>query len=112
MHNHDHNHEARVFHNDKYGFLIHCPTCDRFQLGFGTFKLNQDREELQSFAQLINRYAYQYRKRLARTQRDIPINTPYPGFSLLFSVEDIDRLNKLLQHSLLVLQAEDPARLQ
>jgi hypothetical protein len=108
----DHDHEANVLHSSRYGFLVHCPGCDRFQLAYGTFRLSQDKEELRSFARLINRYVYCYLRRVERTKRDIFIDSPFPGFGLIFSVEDLERLNNILQRGLLVLDAGDRVRLQ
>lgn len=105
-------HEATVLHNSRYGFLVHCGGCNRFQLGYGTFRLTQDHEELHSFARLINRYVHRYLSRTERTRRDIFIESPFPGFGLLFSAEDLERLDGILQRGLLVLEAGDRVRLQ
>ncbi|MFT5999297.1 MAG: hypothetical protein ACI81P_001755 [Neolewinella sp.] len=110
--NDDRSHEANVLHNSIYGFLVHCPSCNRFQLAFGTFRITQDQEELQSFANLINRYVHRYQKRPKRSSRDIFVESPYPGIGLLFSVDDLERLNDMLQRSFLLLEAGDRVRLQ
>jgi hypothetical protein len=108
----NHDHEAKVLHTSPYGFLVYCPGCRRFQLAYGTFRLSQDEEELNSFARLINRYAHRYLQRAERKKRDIFIDSPFPGFGLFFSVEDLDRLNNILQRSLLLIEASDRVRLQ
>jgi hypothetical protein len=107
-----HDHEANVLHNSQHGFLVHCLACNRFQLAFGTFRLTQDQEEIQSFAHLVNRYAHHYRSRKERSKRDIFVDSPYAGIGLLFSVDDLDRLNDMLQRGFLLLEASDRVRLQ
>lgn len=109
----DHHHEVKILHNSRHGFMVYCPGCGRFQLGFGTFRLCQARGELDSFAQLINRYNHKHDQRTDRSRRDVFIESPYPGFGLLLSPEDLSRLNHLLQSSLLILEAtNNQARLQ
>ncbi|MEM9928276.1 MAG: DUF6686 family protein [Bacteroidota bacterium] len=101
-----------VLHASRHGFLVHCSCCNHFQLGFGTFHLKQSEEEFKSFVTLIERYGLRYFRRKDRKRRDIFIDTPYPGFGLLLSAEDLDRLNNILQMGLLVKTANLATRQQ
>ena len=108
----DHQHNLEVLHSSTHGFFVYCKDCGHFQLGFGTFRLTQTRDEMDSFARLINRYAFYHRHRATQKQRDIYIDTPFPGFGLMLAPVEVEKLNDLLQKALLILDARDKVRLQ
>lgn len=108
----NHNHDLEVLHSSAHGFLVYCKDCGYFQLGFGTFRLTQSRDEIDGFARVINRYAFCHRRRITQKRRDIYIDTPYPGVGLLLAPAEVEKLNDILQKSLLILDSRDEVRLQ
>lgn len=101
-----------MLHQSSEGYLVYCSGCGGFQLNFGTFFINQSLEELRCFAHLIHRHHHRHAGRGQRDRRDVYLETPYPGFGLLFSPRELERLNTILQTGLLILQAGDPIHQQ
>ncbi|SER34202.1 DUF6686 family protein [Neolewinella agarilytica] len=102
-----HDHQATILHKDQYGYLVYCPKCYGFQIAYGTFFLNQSLEDMESFTSTVNRYYHKYGLRKDRKRRDVYLETPYAGFGILLSSEDLERLNTMLQNGLLIVQARD-----
>lgn len=107
-----HNHQQQIYHEDKHGYIAYCNGCDSFQLGFGNFFLNQSKEDFIGFADLITRYLHRHYDRKDFNTKDIYLDSPYPGLGLLFSRRDLERLDTMLQKTLLILEAGNAVRNQ
>ncbi|PHI21904.1 hypothetical protein CEQ90_01040 [Lewinellaceae bacterium SD302] len=107
-----HQHHPRIFHQDCHGYVAYCNSCGCFQVAFGNFFVNQTYEDFTGFAELITRYLLRYRGRKKPVMRDIYLDSPYSGFGLLFSLRDLERLDDMLQKTLLLLAAGDRVRNQ
>ncbi|MEM9835479.1 MAG: DUF6686 family protein [Bacteroidota bacterium] len=110
----DHNHQPKILHHDQYGYVAYCKNCQGFKVGFGNVYLNQSLADFKGFAEIIHR---QYVKcancdQADYRRRDIHIGSPYPGFGLLFSAADVERLNHMLQKTLLIIASKAEIRLQ
>jgi hypothetical protein len=107
-----HDHLPEVLHHDRHGFVCRCRDCDCYQIGFGNVRVSQQLPELRAFAQLISHCYDRNRDTTRPALREIHIDTPFPGFGLLFSLLDLERLNHILQKTLLIIDARDRTRLQ
>lgn len=107
-----HHHEPKVFHHDRFGYVAHCSCCQAFQVGFGNVFITQSRADLFIFSELINRYYHKYKDRDKPYTKNIHMDSPCQGFGLLFSPIDLERLNHMLQKTMLILKASDPIRHQ
>lgn len=107
-----HNHQPIVFHQDTDGYVAFCPGCHCFQLGFGNIYITQTREDLTYLADVINRMLHLNYKRKNRYLRNIHLDSPYEGFGLLLSVVDLEKLDHILQKTMLILEVDDPVRNQ
>lgn len=106
------NRKPIVFHHDQHGYLSYCPGCHNFQLGFGNVYLVQSKDDLTYLAEIIGKMLRRNTHRKDRYLRNIHLDTPYEGFGLLLSVVDLERLDHMLQKTVLILQADDPVRHQ
>lgn len=107
-----HNHKPFILHHDSYAYVACCPGCMCFQLGFGNVYLNQRLEDLKAFAQLINKHNHQYLQRKDRKTKDIFIDGPDASFGLVLSANELERVNHILQKTLLILATKNEERLQ
>jgi len=108
----DHHHQPTILHHDQFGYVARCPRCNDFQIGFGNFYIKQSFLDFKGFSEIVHGYYTKHLGKKEYLRRDIHISSPYPGFGLLLSVADLERLNHILQKTLLIVSADNEARLQ
>ena len=101
-----------VIFQDEYGYVVACRCCKNLQIGFGNFTVDQCPNELERFSEIISGMVqkHQYNPE-SPNAKSIVLPTPYPGFNLLFTYTELQRLNNLLQTTLLIIRAESLANL-
>lgn len=105
-------HKPVVLMHNQHGFVSYCEHCKCFRIGFGNICINQTLEDLGQFTDVVNGMYKRYKNRLDKQRRDIYLDTPYTGFSFVFSLVQLDYLHQMLQKTLLLVAARDHIRLQ
>lgn len=105
-------HDHSILHWDASGYITFCNCCKSFQLSFGNIHISQTVPDFESFAPVIGRLYNRHYRRKDRKCRDIYLASPCEGMGLLFSINDLEQLNHMLQKALLIAATKDKARLQ
>lgn len=98
-------HRHNVLHQCENGYVIQCDSCKNLHIAFGNISFDQTEGNFMSFIQFIEGYCQHYQN-IKPSCRSIQIPTPYQGFRFLFTVQELEQLNELLQKAKLVMQAE------
>ncbi len=98
-------HQHNVLHQCENGYVIQCDSCKTLHIAFGNVSFDQTEGNFKSFVEYIEGYCWHYRS-INSPCRSIQVPTPYQGFRLLFSPEELKALNDLLQKACLVMDAE------
>ena len=102
--------KVNVLVNTKYGYAISCSCCEYLQIGFGNVSIDQCPGEFQRFVEIIGGLVRKFAHCQAPpTLRSICLPTPFTGFNLLLSRQELEQLNEMLQTAVLIMKAENLA---
>lgn len=100
------NTSQNILYQDNNGYVVHCSCCDTFRIAYGTIAFDQSESSLLSLMNILEAYYLQYNGLVEPSCRCIQIVTPFNGFRLLFSIEDLQLFGNMLQESYLLFRAE------
>ncbi|MEO0339471.1 MAG: DUF6686 family protein, partial [Bacteroidota bacterium] len=86
--------------------VIFCGCCDTFHIAFGTVAFNQIESAYLSLMSVFDSYYQDYRGRVQSQKRCIKVETPYAGFNLLFSIEELEEFKEILNQAYLLFEAD------
>ncbi len=98
-------HPHNLLYQNSGGYVIQCTGCASLHIAFGNLSIDQSEKTFQGFMNTISNYCKEYESVNTKC-RCIQVLTPYQGFRLLFTKDELYALNDLLQKSWLVLQTE------
>lgn len=79
------------------GYVIRCEKCQNLHVGFGTTVLAFSNQDFFEFYHTINEQIEEYRNITCTTSKQITIPTALRSISLVYSYNELEQLNILLQ---------------
>lgn len=86
----------RTLHNNEDGYVICCDCCGHIQVAFGTTVTSFNREEFYEHISLVDDYYNIHNLSPFRNRKEITLPTVSRTLSLVYSVNELDKLLKLL----------------
>lgn len=104
--NTDHHSTQNVLYQDDQGYVVHCACCNCFHIAYGTLSFDQTEDSFLSLMQMLEGYHDLYAKKVNPNCRCVQVPTPFNGFRLLLSTNDLKTFSNMLQEAYLIFQAE------
>ena len=106
MSEHAEAHDIEVLHLTESGYVARCNHCGILQLAFGNVIIDQNPDDFKAFTRLVRQYRKQYAETKNPKLKEIWLRTPYCGFRMIFSYEEIVQLDEIIQQAQLIITAE------
>lgn len=89
-----------LYYDNKVGYVVRCPDCDQFQLGYGTVIMNLCHEDFTNFFKKVKSYAIELEnKEQLSSIKSIAIPTASLGFNLFVSEREMQELFQMLDQA-------------
>lgn len=99
-------HHHNTLYEEKNGYVVYCEHCNIFHITYGTVSFDQTETSLLTLMNVLEFHHLQYKDKVHPDCRCIQIATPFTGFRLLFSINEIEAFNEMLSQAYLVFEAE------
>jgi len=100
------NHRQNTLYEGRKGYVVHCDCCNTFHIAYGTVSFDQTESSLLTLMNVLDFHYQQYENKVHHDCRCIQIVTPFKGFRLLFSINEIESFKEMLSQAYLVFEAE------
>lgn len=90
-------HYSTLFHEDRIGYVVHCPECGKIQVGYGNLVFTFSMEDFESFCWWLHKIKADLHPSQHEGMRNIVIPTPCEGMKLLLSRRELNDFNLMLE---------------
>ena len=87
------------FHDNQIGYVVECKECQKIQVGFGNIMATFSVKEFGRFQREINVIAETLVPRDHKHAKDILVQTPYTGFTLILSEAELTDLHYMVEQA-------------
>ena len=96
----------RILHKSSLGYIMHCPYCKGFYLGYGVIGLKMTKEEVLSFTNELERRLNQWKERIDPLEKSFFFSTPTEEVKIILCYKEMDQWYQMLANGLLLLEVE------
>lgn len=101
----DADHRVITLYADHNGYVVLCEPCKTFHIAFGTIAFDQTESSLLSLMRVLELHYVENQYDIKPNCRCVQITTPFDGFRLLFSLNEIEQFIEMLNQAYLVFDA-------
>lgn len=104
-------HYQTLYHDDRTGYVVRCPECEKIQVGYSNLVLTFSLEDFDSFRWWLRKIGDDHHTQVNTRVRSIVIPTPCEGMKLLLSRQELDEFYGMLEAADTELQSIELIRL-
>jgi hypothetical protein len=86
----------KTLHHSADGYVIKCNCCNKLQVAFGTTCMSYTEEQYRDYISLVDKYIENNKTAGCRDQKAITLPTVARSISLVYSLNELEKLRSLL----------------
>jgi hypothetical protein len=87
------------FHDNQIGYVLECKECQKIQVGFGNILATFSVKEFERFQRQLNAVVETLVPRDNKHAKDILLQTPYVGFTIILSEAELTDLHYMVEEA-------------
>jgi len=90
-------HYQTLYHDDRTGYVVRCPECEKIQIGYSNLVLTFSVEDFELFHRWLKKVRDEHYPAGNERVRNIVIPTPCEGMKLLLSMQELTDFHTMLE---------------
>lgn len=95
-----------ILYHNQHGYVVKCKQCQHLKLAFGTAALTFNEEQFYDFKHIADGYFELNKSNNCRTQKQIQIPTSHSAVSLVYTIDELERLTDLMEEAHINLEVQ------